>query len=133
MQESWCIAIEWFLSNIEYRERGIANYGRFDYFPANPPGFPNSYGYQFWNGGIWGFQNTSIYIDIVDDHNQLGRPYFGFGNGTVDDRVQDYTLPFIETFMLRHIYGHKSLMEELKSHRPASVTDAQIDLLISNF
>ncbi len=104
-----------------------------NYFPANPPGFPNIYGYQFWNGEAWGFQNTSLLIDIVDDHNQFGRPYFFFPDGNVNDQVQDYSLPFIERNILRNIYGLQSLTDELKSFRPATVSDDQIDLLISNF
>jgi hypothetical protein len=132
LQESWCIAIEWFLSNIEYTNRGVNNYGRFDYFPINPPGFPNSYGFQFWNNTL-GNRNTSLYIDIVDNHNQLGINYIFRGTGTIDDQVQDYTLPFIENNLLRHIYGLASLTNELKANRPASVSDAQIDLLLSNF
>jgi hypothetical protein len=132
LQESWCIAIEWFLSGIEYRERGIANYGQFNYFPANPPGFPNSYAYQYWSRVTGNEQNTPIYIDIVDNHNQLGVPYLGFGVGDVEDVIQDYTLPFIESFMLRNIYGHASLSRELKAHKPASVTDAQIDAFITS-
>lgn len=36
LQESWAIVLEWFLSNLEYADKGIANYGRENYFPATP-------------------------------------------------------------------------------------------------
>ncbi len=42
LQESWAIAIEWRLTNLEYEGRGINNYGEWNYNPINPPVAPNS-------------------------------------------------------------------------------------------
>jgi hypothetical protein len=131
LQESWAVAIEWFVTHLEYASRGINNYGEFNYFPTvNPPDYPNSYAYQYWAPAI-SDRYTNIYIDIVDNHNELGVAYLNRPTGTVDDQVNGYTLPFIESEMLKHIYGLASLADELKGHRPAGVTDAQIDRLIS--
>jgi hypothetical protein len=133
LQESWAIGVEWFLSNLEYASRGIPNYGRANYYPSNPPDVPNTYAYQYWNIGENDGWYTPIYIDIIDDVNQSAQFYFPFGSGTINDQVQGYSLPFIELEMLKHIYGHSSLAQQLKAHKPVGVTDAQIDLLISQF
>lgn len=34
---------------------------------------------------------------------------------------------------LKYVYGQASLKEELKKNKPSGVTDAQIDVLLSNF
>lgn len=132
LQESWAIALEWVITHREYADRSIANYGEFAYFPPNPPDYPNSYAYQYWNGEISG-RYTPLYIDIIDNHNEIGVQYFGLGTGSVNDQVGGYSLAFIETEMLKHIYGLASLSDQLKAHKPAGVTDAQIDLLISHY
>lgn len=132
LQESWAIVLEWFLSNLEYADKGIANYGRENYFPATPPDYPNSYAYQYWNAES-SSRYTPLYIDIIDNHNELGINYPFRGTGTVNDQVTGYSLAFIESELLKHIYGLASLADELKAHKPVGVTDAQIDLLISFF
>jgi hypothetical protein len=133
LQESWAIAVEWVLNHKEYADRGIANYGKENYFPANPPDYPNSYAYQYWNAESSSSWYTPIYIDIIDGHNQLGIPYQFRGTGTVNDQVQGYSLAFIESEMLKHIYGLSSLSDELKDHLPTGVSVNQIDLLISHY
>ena len=132
LQESWAIALEWFISNIEYSQKGIPNYGRENYRPVNPPDYPNTYAYQYWSGETTN-RYTPLYIDIIDNHNEIGIFYPGYGFGNVDDQVSGYSLSFIESEMLKHIYGLSSLSEKLKANKPAGVTDAQIDLLISHF
>jgi hypothetical protein len=130
LQESWAIAIEWVLTHREYLDRGIIDYGEPNYFPVNPPDVPNSYAYQYWSFGLTS-RYTPIYLDIIDNHNQVGITYPFRGNGVVDDQVEGYNLAFIESEMLKHIYGLSSLSQELKNHKPTGVTDAQIDLLLS--
>ena len=135
LQESWAIALEWVLTNLEYSEKGIPNYGNENYYPFNPPPpiYPNSYAYQYWNPDAQSDRYTPIYIDIIDNVNQSTQVYLPFGAGFVNDQVSGYSLAFIESEMLKHIYGLASLTRELKDHKPAGVTDAQIDLLISHF
>ena len=130
LQESWAVAIEWYLSHIEYAERGISNYGEADYYPDNYPQYPNDYAYQYWNGGVHK-KYTSLYINIVDTVNELNKIYTGYGLGTVDDKVNGYTLPAFEKSMLKHSYGLSSLGVQLKANKPAGITDEQIDLLLS--
>ena len=132
LQESWPIALEWFLSHLEYAERGINNYGEWNYSPANPPQFPNDQAYQYWNLGVDSWY-TSLYINIADNVNEFNQPFFGWGLGTVNDQVTGYTLPLFERRMLKHCYGLSSLGTQLKNNRPAGVTNAQIDLLLSSY
>jgi hypothetical protein len=132
IQESWAVAIEWFITHMEYSERGIADYGKWNYNPVNPPAYPNHYAYQYWNSGI-STKYTPLFIDIVNNHNQLGQTFFPVGTGIVNDQVFGYSLPFIESEMLRHVFGLESLSNELKNHKPTGVTNSQIDLLLSFF
>ncbi|MFN8844493.1 MAG: hypothetical protein ACK5WV_12890, partial [Chryseotalea sp.] len=69
------------------------------------------------------------FIDIVDNHNQVGR----FNGTAITDNVQGYTLANIESGFLKHVYGFSSLREKLKDNKPAGVTDAQIDELLNQF
>ena len=135
LQESWAVGIEWFLTHLEYASRGIGNYGESNYFPNNPPNFPNSYAFQYWsigNPNLSGWYSP-IYIDLLDNHNQLGVPYQFRGTGSINDQVSGYSLAFIESELLKHIYGHASLSQQLKNHKPVWITDAQIDILLSFF
>ena len=52
---------------------------------------------------------------------------------TPNDQVNGYTLPIIEQKMLKHSYGLWSIGVQLKNNKPAGVTDAQIDLLLSSY
>ncbi|NOT51977.1 MAG: hypothetical protein HOP10_11955 [Chitinophagaceae bacterium] len=130
LKESWAVCIEWFLSHIEYVERGVNNYGEWNYSPANPPIYPNQFAYQYWNLGF-DDEYTPLYIDIIDNHNEIGINYDPRPTGTVNDQVSGYSLAFIESELLRHIYGLSSLSKQLKAHKPVGVTDGQIDLLLS--
>ena len=127
LQESWPVAIEWFLSHIEYSERGINNYGEWNYHPGNAPQYPNDQAYQYWTLSVHK-EYTSLYINIVDDINDSAIFF-----GTPDDQVAGYSLPNIEQRMLKHCYGLSSLAKQLKNNKPAGVTDNQIDLLLSSY
>jgi hypothetical protein len=130
LQESWAVCIEWYLTHLEYAEKGITNYGEWNYRPSSTPNFPNEQAYQFWNKAEYSGWYTTMYIDVIDNHNELGVFYPGWGSGVVNDQVSGYSLPFIESELLKHIYGLASLKEKLKEHKPAGITDEQIDLLI---
>ena len=133
IQESWAVALSWFVSHIEYEDRGIANYGQENYSPLNPPRRPSQYGYQYWSSSINGNTYTNLFIDIVDNVNELNHIYPGRATGSVDDRVFGYTLPLIEDKILKHSYGLTSLSNELKSNLPIGVTNSDIDLLLSHY
>ena len=123
--ESWPVAVEWFLTQMEYRERGIANYGTESY--RITASFPLDGGYQFWDRGI-STNYTPIFIDLVDNFNQSSL------NSTLpNDNVSGYTLANIESTFLKNVYGLSSLRTALKNNKPAGVTDAQIDLLLSSY
>ena len=125
IQESWPVAVEWFLSHIEYNDRGVANYGEWNYHPSNPPQYPNDRAYQYWSSST-SSTYTTLFINLVDNVNE-STLYFG----TPNDQVSGYTLADIENRILKHCYGLSSLGTQLKSIRPVGITDAQIDLLLS--
>lgn len=60
----------------------------------------------------------------------MGVFYPGWGFGTVNDQVNGYSLTFIESQLLKHIYGLASLKEKLKVNKPAGVSGDLIDELI---
>lgn len=94
---------------------------------ANPPGFPNRFGFQNWTLDFDPV-STSLFINLVDDFNDMtafpGRP---------NDQVTGYTLANIEANMLRNCFALGTLSQQLKANRPAGVTEAQIDLLLSAY
>lgn len=130
--ESWAIAVQWHLTNKEYRELGITNYGS-DAYSAPDLRRPHQYAYQWWYPGYNG-SYTSLFINLVDDVNELGKYYSNIGvYGVVDDPVKGYTLSNIQANFLKHIYNSSSLSTQLKANKPAGVTNAQIDLLLSHY
>jgi hypothetical protein len=127
IRESWAVAIEWFLSNIEYRDRGIINYGQWDYHPVNAPQYPNDRAYQYWSLNT-DKEYTSMFINIIDNINDSGIFF-----SAPDDRVTGYSLPFIEANFLRHCPEKYSLAVLLKNNKPVGITDADIDLLLTSY
>jgi hypothetical protein len=126
ISESWAIALEWFITQREYREQGIPNYSDENF---NAPSTPIHRAYQGWARGVSNSVYTSLFIDIIDGFNQNA---VNGGNTPVDD-VTGYTFQGIEDGFLKHVYGLHSLSNELKDHKPAGVTDAQIDDLINSY
>lgn len=132
--ESWATAIEWKLTQKEYRELGISNYGSPTYYDADVYQ-PHRYAYQYWAIPIYTDpEYTSLFINLVDDYNEFGHNY-GTNQEplitTLDDRVSGYDFSFIQSNFLKNIYGTASLSTKLKEFKPAGVTDADIDLLLS--
>jgi hypothetical protein len=126
--ESWAVAVQWQITAMEYRERGIPNFADENYTDTNI--FRLRFAFQYWNRNIAdAFPYTSLFIDLVDNHNQAGR----FGGTGIIDNVSGYTLGGIESGFLKRSYGLSSLSNNLKANKPAGVTDAQIDGLIANF
>jgi hypothetical protein len=128
--ESWPVAVEWFITSIEYRSRGIANYGSDNY--SISASYPLDRAYQYWqktNSPNY----TSVFIDLVDNYNQYNFNFIPYGKSTVNDQVTGYSLSGIESTFLKHVYGLSSLKSNLKNHKPSGITDSQIDLLINSF
>ncbi|MFM6975592.1 MAG: hypothetical protein ACKOW2_01930 [Sphingobacteriaceae bacterium] len=122
LQESWATGVEWWITKLEYKNtRGIPNYGDWSYLV--PVQDPNYRGYQEWTHS-YDWKYTNIYINLIDNYNE--KMLFG----TVDDNVKGYTLAYIESNMLRHIFTLKTLKKQLKAHKPNGVTDADIDKLL---
>jgi hypothetical protein len=126
LRESWAVGVEWMITQREYRERGIANYSGPNYERFSNISYPIPDAYQYWSTNFPDQKYTPLYIDLIDDYNQ------GLNGRPIIDNVRGYTLPQIEGF-LKHIYGFSSLSSQLKSHKPAGVTDAQIDELLAQY
>lgn len=139
IRESWAVGVEWLITGKEYKDKGIINYGEYNYNPSNPPMYPNQFGFQYWRI-VWvtiplfpypiatNNEYTSLFINLVDDYNDLtgwiGRP---------DDEVYGYNLGHIQSTFLKHCYAKSSLTAQLKANKPSGVTDAQIDLLLTSY
>jgi hypothetical protein len=130
IRESWAIAVEWFITQKEYKGRGISNYADANY--AAEVNYPIPHAYQYWDKDRMP-NLTSLFIDIVDTNNQQGQVYSSYKRGTINDPVGGYTLSSIESLMLKNVYGMSSLADELKAHRPGEVTQTQVDALLENF
>jgi len=137
--ESWPVAVEWFITSMEYRERGISNYGKENYYNVTKRGYYASYplhrGYQYWTKSI-DPKYSSIFIDLVDNFNQNNETYQdskGFNYLGIKDQVSGYTLSNIESVFLKYCYGISSLKEQCKKNKPSGITDSQLDELLSNF
>jgi hypothetical protein len=130
IRESWAIAVEWSITQKEYKRMGISNYAEANY--AVEVNYPIPHAFQYWAKDRMP-NLTSLFIDIVDTNNQKGQVYSNNKRGTINDPVGGYTLSSIEALMLKKVYGMSSLSDELKAHRPGEVTQAQIDVLLENF
>ena len=126
--ESWATAVEWALTNHEYHTKG-AMYGgntAIDYY--------HDAHYQW--SPVEGEIYTPIFVDLMDDHNQREG---GTLNGTLlasntnlpNDRIDEYTLVYIQNNILRDAYGLSSLRDALKDNKPSGVTDSDIDELFA--
>ncbi|GAL83937.1 hypothetical protein Belba_2963 [Sporocytophaga myxococcoides] len=125
--ESWPIAVELFITSLEYRSKGIIDYGTPNY--RLYASFPLDGAYQYWPTNCLKEYST-VFINLVDDYNE----YIQSGNPNVpNDQVTGYSLAGIESSFLKHVYGQSSLKDQLKRNKPIGVTDAQIDLLMSSY
>lgn len=136
IRESWPVAVEWFITGMEYRERGVVstsattfNYGDWNYNPSSPPQYPNQQAYQYWTKST-DPEYTSLFINIIDNVNDVN--IWGL-SGSPNDNVTGYTLANIQLSFLKHVYGLSSLRTQLKANKPVAVTDAQIDQLINAY
>ncbi len=130
--ESWAVALSWFVSQIEYNDRGIGDYGLESYSPNNPPRRPCQYAYQYWNLSI-DKTYTSLFINIVDDFNERNQNFPTRGTGEVDDNVTGYFFADIEKNILKHSYGITSLRNKLIEYLPSGVSVSDLDLLLSHY
>lgn len=134
--ESWAVAVQWRITTMEYRERGMADFADINYLNTNI--FRLRLAYQYWRPQV-NDTYTSLFIDLVDDFNQSSRSYTTNGltyNG-INDNVGGYTLAGIESTFLHQVNGVDtwigSLKRNLKQNKPAGVTDAAIDELVNQF
>lgn len=136
IMESWATGVEWFITRMEYQERGIANYMEWNYTPGttydNNIIQPIVRGYQYWNINV-SSDYTTLFVNLVDDFNENGIGFGAFPRGSVDDPVTGYNLSTIQINYLKHIYAPSSLFNQLNNNRPAGVTTAQLNTLLSHY
>jgi hypothetical protein len=130
IRESWAIGVEWYITQLEYKERGIANYADASY-NVNVS-YPTLHGFQFWNKDR-SSTLTSLFIDLVDNYNQKGQRFGRYTTGSIDDRIHGFTLSFLEAEVLKDSYGLSSLNQNLKKYKPSEATDANLDLFMRHF
>jgi len=54
-----------------------------------------------------------------------------YGSGYPNDLISEYTLSYINFYILRNSYGLSSLRDQIKSHKIVGVIDAKIDELFA--
>jgi len=135
--ESWPVAVEWFITSMGYRERGITDYGKENYVNSTKRGyyasFPLHRSYQYWPLNSKNREYSSVFIDLFDNFNQKGVYFIDFGTSIINDNVSGYTFAGIESTFLKHSYGISSLKAQCKTYKPNGVSDFQLDLLFNNF
>lgn len=114
IRESWPEAVQWFITRMEYNERGVANYDR-PQFVTDP--INNRADHKQWWDNTFSHDYTPVFIDLVDNFNQTSGPV---------DNVPGYTMQGIEGF-LTDVYVLSSLKEQLKANRPTGITNQDID------
>lgn len=138
IRESWATAVEWWLSGMEYRMRGVANYGQFDDVVSTE--FPNRNGYQYWGQPNSDPQYTSLFINCLDTYIEQNQNVPGWGLGVVNDRIgamvvhtyaNPYTIQNLELWVIKYSVDLTTTSNSLKAHKPAGVTNQIIDNLIS--
>lgn len=136
IRESWAVGVEWFITQMEYKERGISNYADWDYFSYSPElPFPMFESYQYWVKGIHNADRSPLFIDLYDSFNQLNQTFHYSSNiPNIDDNVTGYTFQELESvvFSVRSsvLEGLRSLLE---ANKPLGVSDVDLYRLMFNF
>lgn len=119
IRESWAEAVEWALTNDEYHKLGVK--------------YRNSraanYNHQHEKHNSWPFVTdisySPIFIDLVDVINQR----LANGPAHPNDLISDYSLSYINRYMLENTVDIPSLKTEVSKHKLEGVGDFQIDEL----
>jgi len=130
VRESWAVGVEWFITQMEYNEKGIANYGEFSY--TINVNYPAQFGHQNWHIGMRMDDYSSLFIDLIDNYNQLNQTFSSWIS-TIDDQVTGHTFTVIEDQILRHTQGKQDLFNRVKMNKPSGITVGQIDSLTSSY
>lgn len=119
IRESWAEAVEWALTNDEYNRLG-KKYGNFK---------AAYYNHQTEKHNNWPFVNdisySPIFIDLVDIINQR----LANGPAHPNDLISEYSLSYINRYLLVNSVDIASLKAEVSKHRLEGVGDFQIDEL----
>ena len=71
-----------------------------------------------------------MFINLLDNYNEVNQVFPGFVSGSVNDNVAGFTLAEIEANVLPDVDDFNSLANALMVHKPAGVTDFQINQLL---
>ncbi len=124
--ESYSISVEWVLTQLEYRSRGITNFSGPTYYSTSL--YPTKYAYQYWDKYNDNQVYTPLFIDLIDDFNQDGM----FLGSMVNDQVNKFELKEIEKIM-KNVKDLGDLKNQLQSIKPSGVTNTQISDLIDQY
>lgn len=117
--ESWADAIQWALTNSEYKRLGLI----FNSFEAKEYDYQG--GNQKWLIGNSKYY-TPLFIDLIDDFNQKSI----FGGDRPNDRIKGYSLQQIES-LLFGVRNLTFLQSSLKLNKPQGVSNDDVDVLIN--
>ncbi len=129
IKESWAEFVQWYLTMLEYRALGLPQ--------ANLDFLDEWLNYQWWPYEDRISLNidskpeyTSIFIDLVDDFDQSINS--DINHTYPADWVTGYTASKLNEILMDS-YGWASLKSNLKSNKPAGVTNALIDHLFKRY
>lgn len=132
--ESWPVAVEHFLTQKEYKSRGISNYAEFNY---SQPGlnYPLNSSFQYWRGNegtYWYY--SPLFIDLIDTYNQQNfATLLPFQLPYINENISGYTMGQIESSIIPAIFDHNSCRILLKQNKPNGITDSMIDNFIGRY
>jgi hypothetical protein len=125
--ESWAQAVEWALTNDEYKKLWL-KYGGDAGRNYNHNVGTGGEGGQRWTKSMSNWEYSPIFIDLIDDYNQQIRE-----NDTdfPNDNVTGYTLKDINFTILRNSYGLSSLYNTVQNNRISGVSYDAVEQLFA--
>lgn len=131
LYESWADAVEWFISRIEYVDRGIGNYD-------DPDLTSLDVGLQVDNSQWWRFNGnretndiyTPLFIDLIDDYNQADERN---NNNMPTDVITGFSMGNIERNILPNSFGLTSFRTSLRNNAPNGISDENINTYIAQY
>jgi len=120
--ESWATAVEWAITNDEYRNRGLITYRHFDrrYWSLLKTDYTKNYYSKM--------EYSPIFIDLIDTHNQKSLGTFYSDYIFPDDKVSGFTLSELRT-LLRKTLNLSDLKKNVLTLRNDDTMKANINTL----
>jgi len=134
--ESFATAIQLHITAHEYQPRTNWMYGTPYYSSIFGGGYeplrPIPYAFQYWNASISG-DYTSLFINLVDNYNELNQQFILKPSGSIYDIVSGYTLSGIEDNIIEYCSDWTTMKAALKANKPTGVQDYEIENLVNQY